>query len=182
MKKILAMAAAIPLSTALVIGCAEPQPEATTISEGQVAQWKAELMEADRVFAETIGREGLSRWGSFFADDGAVIQEGVGEIRGVENIQANMDAGAAAVTGFTWAPERASVSSGGDLGYTVGRFRTRILDPDGVELERTGLYVSVWRRQEDGSWKVEMDLGNPLTQLTPVSEGTSGSDPAVPSP
>jgi ketosteroid isomerase-like protein len=84
-----------------------------------------------------------------------------------------MDAGAAAVTNFTWAPERASVSAAGDLGYTVGRFSTRVIGPDGVEVERTGLYLSIWRRQADGSWKVEMDLGNPLTEPTPVSDGSS---------
>ena len=34
------------------------------------------------------------------------------------------------------------------------------IGPDGVAILRTGLYVSIWRRQPDGVWKVEMDLGN----------------------
>ena len=29
------------------------------------------------------------------------------------------------------------------------------------QVARQGIYVSIWRRQADGSWKVEMDLGNP---------------------
>ena len=56
---------------------------------------------------------------------------------------------------------RAEVSLSGDLGYTVGRFESVSVDSMGVETRGQGLYVSIWRRQEDGSWKVEMDLGNP---------------------
>jgi ketosteroid isomerase-like protein len=132
-------------------------------------------MRADEVFAETIGREGLSEWGSFFSADGAVIQEGAGEIQGLEAIQASADAAAGAVTSFTWAPERAEVSEGGDLGYTVGAFRTTAMGPDSVEMVTTGMYVSIWRRQADGSWKVEMDLGNPVTGPEPLApEGAGG--------
>ena len=55
----------------------------------------------------------------------------------------------------------AEVSSSGDLGYTVGSFESYGLDESGAEVRGQGLYVSIWRRQADGSWKVEMDLGNP---------------------
>jgi ketosteroid isomerase-like protein len=140
-------------------------------------QWRAELIQADEAFAETIGREGLSRWNSFFSQDGAVIQEGTGEIRGAEAIQASMDAAASAITSFSWAPERAEVAEGGDLGYTVGRYQTTTIGSDGVEMLGTGIYVSIWRRQVDGSWKVEMDLGNPLTDPAPLSADTANAAP-----
>jgi ketosteroid isomerase-like protein len=78
-----------------------------------------------------------------------------------------MDAASGAIIGFSWAPERADVSTAGDLGYTVGRYRTVVGGPDGEELEGTGMYVSIWRRQADGSWKVEMDLGNPIIRPEP---------------
>jgi ketosteroid isomerase-like protein len=150
-------------------GCAPPtQAELTS-------QWKAELLQADEAFAEAVGREGLSLWSSFFSEDGAVIQQGRGEIRGAEAIQESMDAAAGAITSFSWAPDRAEVSDGGDLGYTVGRYRTTALGPDGIEVLNTGMYVSIWRRQADRTWKVEMDLGNPLTDPTPLSDDTSTS-------
>ena len=138
-------------------------------------QWQAELLRADQAFSEAIGREGLSLWSSFFTAEGSMIQEGVGEIRGTEAMQAAMDATAGAVTSFSWTPERAEVSDGGDMGYTVGNFRTALMGPDGVELESTGMYVSIWRRQADGSWKVEMDLGNPMTGPTPITSPGAGS-------
>jgi ketosteroid isomerase-like protein len=150
----------------------------TPSQEELLETWKAELMEADRAFSEAISQNGLSLWASFFTEDGAVIQEGAGEIRGTEAIQAAMDAAASAITSFSWTPERAEVSIGGDLGYTVGSWRTTAVDPDGVEMLRTGLYVSIWRRQEDGSWKVEMDLGNPDSEPTQTPSGTPEEDAA----
>jgi ketosteroid isomerase-like protein len=142
-----------------------------------MARWKAELIAADEAFSDAIDREGLSQWSSFFTAEGSVIQAGVGEIQGAEAMQAVMDAAAGAVTSFSWTPERAEVSTGGDMGYTVGRYRTTAMGTDSVEMVSTGMYVSIWRRQEDGSWKVEMDLGNPLTDPTPISslDPTSGA-------
>jgi ketosteroid isomerase-like protein len=155
----------------LTVGCGESRVETPEAGLGMMEAWKAELIQADEVFAATVGTEGLSVWGSFFTSDGAMVQAGVGEIRGVGEVQALMDAtdSAGGISLFTWAPTRAEVSTAGDLGYTVGNYRTVATGPDGVEMESTGTYVSIWRRQADGGWKVEMDLGNPITPPTPVS-------------
>lgn len=156
---------------ALTLGCSENQANAPEPGPEMIDAWKAELVQADEAFAATVGAEGLSAWTSFFTSDGAMVQEGVGEVRGAEELQAIMDAAEAAIdiTHFTWAPTRAEVSSAGDLGYTVGNYHRIFRGPDGVEMESTGTYVSIWRRQADGSWKVEMDLGNPITPPTPIS-------------
>ena len=52
---------------------------------------------------------------------------------------------------FSWEPEHARVSQSGDLGYTIGRYRTTRIGTDGVEVVATGSYVSIWRKQADGS-------------------------------
>jgi len=165
---------------ALVLGCALPSCGVGNEPPSQnelIDAWKAELIEADQAFSDAVDQEGLDRWPEFFTDDGAMIQEGTGEIRGTDAIRAAMGAAAGAVTGFSWRPDRAEVSNGGDLGYTVGRYETRVAGPDGEELLSTGLYVSIWRRQEDGRWKVEMDLGNPVAgPSTDSSESEEGGD------
>ena len=133
------------LLAVLLSGCGGNRTEETGMEEGYTERWKGELIQADEAFSETIGREGLSRWGSFFTSDGSVIREGVGEIRGVDAIQASMDAAAGAVTSFSWQPERAEVSSAGDLGYTLGRYQTQVMGPDGVELLSTGMHRTAGR-------------------------------------
>ncbi len=57
-----------------------------------------------------------------------------------------------------WYPSRAGVSRAGDLGFTFGPYEYRS-HPDSTA--QHGHFASVWRRQHDGVWKVELDLGSP---------------------
>src|SRR5262252_1870871 len=57
-----------------------------------------------------------------------------------------------------WEPCYAEVSGGGDLGVTTGPWELR--PPQGAAaLVLHGHFISVWRKQDDGTWKVEVDLG-----------------------
>jgi ketosteroid isomerase-like protein len=150
----------------------------------QIEFWKFDLMKTDRAFAFAIRYEGFDAWASFFALNGSTISVGVGEIKGPEAILASLLEATAsqALTGLTWTPERAEVSNGGNLGYTVGDYRSSGLDAEGVHTVVSGKYVSIWRRGEDGSWKVEMNLGTPTTvpEVTPApgTEGGAGDPPS----
>ncbi len=62
---------------------------------------------------------------------------------------------------LTWEPTRAEVIGGGDLGYTVGRYQLSGRDTEGKLVHRTGSYLTTWRKQPDGSWKVVSDVGSP---------------------
>jgi ketosteroid isomerase-like protein len=61
---------------------------------------------------------------------------------------------------LAWSPDVAEVSDGGDMGYTIGSFDLTVDDADGEPLTRTGKYVTIWKRQDDGSWKVVADTFN----------------------
>jgi ketosteroid isomerase-like protein len=52
------------------------------------------------------------------------------------------------------------VASSGDLAYTEGDFLSQERTPEGKEASRTGRYVTVWRKQLDGSWRAVLDIGN----------------------
>ena len=63
---------------------------------------------------------------------------------------------------LVWDPDTATIAAGGDLGYTIGRYQLRRLSPDGsFAVLSTGRYLTIWRKQADGSWKAELDTGNP---------------------
>ncbi|HSM61388.1 MAG TPA: DUF4440 domain-containing protein, partial [Longimicrobiales bacterium] len=100
-------------------------------------------------------------WASWFAEDGAMIQPGPGEIRGREEILSVMASLDEPGVSLRWEPLRADIAASGDLGWTTGTFVSEGPGPDGEVRTGQGRYVSVWRRQADGSWKVVMDLGNP---------------------
>jgi ketosteroid isomerase-like protein len=66
-----------------------------------------------------------------------------------------MDPAAPAV--LTWRPEFAEIAASGELGYTTGPYELR--PHRDAEPAAFGHYVSVWKKQIDGSWKVILDIG-----------------------
>jgi len=58
---------------------------------------------------------------------------------------------------LAWEPAFAAVSRSGELGYTTGPWTFRAAPRDTVAA--WGDYVSIWRRHDDGVWRVAIDLG-----------------------
>ena len=69
-----------------------------------------------------------------------------------------------------WEPVRADIAASGDLGWTTGRFVSEGPGPDGTTARAEGIYVSIWRLQSDGTWKVATDMFNADGAATPVEE------------
>lgn len=145
----LATAAAL---CAIALGCqARPDMEAV----------RSTLHEADRAFAEATAERRANGWVSYFAEDGVMFRPG-GTVVGRDSIHAMVTAWFADdAFSLTWEPTNAGVSQHGDLGYTYGRYRSTGTDRQGNEVASTGSYVTVWHKQEDGSWKVVLDIGSP---------------------
>ena len=70
----------------------------------------------------------------------------------------------------SWSAEPADVSEGGDFGYTTGSYYMNLDGPDGTPIRIDGQYLTVWRRQADGSWKATADMFNPNGPPTPIEE------------
>jgi ketosteroid isomerase-like protein len=62
--------------------------------------------------------------------------------------------------------ERQVNAHSGDLGYTIGAYEMTFNDPTGKTVSDKGKYVTVWKKQKDGSWKVLLDVFN--TDLPPT--------------
>jgi ketosteroid isomerase-like protein len=67
-----------------------------------------------------------------------------------------------------WWPTFADIASAGDMGYTTGpwEFKENIQDEKPVAF---GNFLTVWRKQPDGSWRFAIDLGisNPQPAQSP---------------
>jgi ketosteroid isomerase-like protein len=62
-----------------------------------------------------------------------------------------------------WHPNQVYVSSSADLGYSIGEYQRIGKDSSGNPTTVTGSYVSIWRKQPDGKWKIVLDIGSPAT-------------------
>jgi ketosteroid isomerase-like protein len=147
------------LATGGTVPACNKEPSKPAIS---VTQYEAELIETDRAFARSTAEGGLDAWVQHFAPEGAMIS-GQGEITGEPYIRAAMAPVLTDSTvAFTWRPQRARVAESGELGYTVGDYRISRIDSTGQAAETLdrGKYVTIWRRQPDGTWKVVADIGS----------------------
>lgn len=126
---------------------------------GDVQHRREALLQADRAFAAATAHDRIEGWVRYFASDGAMMQGGQ-LIRGPAAVRTFMTPAFADSTfRLTWHPTTADVSASGDLGYTVGRWEIR-RDAGRQEHVTTGSYVTLWKRQADGSWKVVLDTGS----------------------
>lgn len=59
---------------------------------------------------------------------------------------------------LSWEPVQAEIASAGDMGYTFGpwQFRSNINDEKAVAW---GHFITIWKKQADGTWKFAVDLG-----------------------
>ncbi len=60
---------------------------------------------------------------------------------------------------LTWAPDEAYAMPGNRMGYTRGHWTLTTKDKEGKPLTLTGQYLTVWRQNKQGEWKIIWDGG-----------------------
>jgi len=121
------------------------------------------LMQADRDFAKATVAKRLEGWMSFMAPNAVLLR--AEPLVGLEQIKAGM-AKDFDSPGFqlTWEPAKAEFVGNGPVGYTIGRYEAKFTGDDGKPQTSHGSYMTTWRKQKDGSWKVVADIGSPDSQ------------------
>jgi ketosteroid isomerase-like protein len=114
------------------------------------------LMKADRDFAHDSDTRGAAAWEAAFAPNASKPNPDGSWTTGAKAIGEQMGKMFATGGKLQWAPINAQISKGGNLGSTWGRYT--FTAPDGKQ--RTGMYVTVWEKQKDGSWKALFDDGD----------------------
>ncbi|HMG84770.1 MAG TPA: nuclear transport factor 2 family protein [Terracidiphilus sp.] len=116
------------------------------------------LFDLEARFAKDVRERGGAAFADWFAEDGVALNNG----------QAPLIGRVAIVKGaiwdpkvyqLTWTPTDAQMGPSGDMGYTWGHFEGHSKDAAGNPLTTSGRYMTVWRREKDGNWKVVLDAG-----------------------
>ena len=66
-----------------------------------------------------------------------------------------------------WHPTKVDVAGAGDMGYSSGVYQLSFKDPSGRTISDKGKYITIWKKEAGGKWKVAMDIFNsdlPLPQ------------------
>lgn len=118
---------------------------------------KMELMEADRNFSSMSKAKGMkTAFIEYLDSNGVLLRPGNAPIEGANAIDYLLRQNDSRYT-LTWDPRKAEIARSGELGFTYGVFA---LHPKTEDTVIYGTYVSIWKRQQDGKWKLLLDSGN----------------------
>ena len=156
MKKIFLWA----ISGVLLISC---QPQTPTVDQ---AAEEEKLMETSRQWAKSkTNEEYLSYW----HENAVLMAPGQPTLNGHEDI-AKMLESTKDIPGFAvdWEPQEAFVSKSGDLGYLIERTSFTMNDSLGNPMTEFHKTVTIWKKQEDGSWINVVDMYNQDPSITSI--------------
>lgn len=131
---------------------------------------KQVLIAADRAFSDLSSKDGVpAAFDHYMTDDAVIFRDKNYPFEGREQIR-QLFADYPEAT-LIWEPYHAEVAAAGDLGYTLGKWTFTMDDETGEEHKSQGYYVSIWRKQKDGSWKYVFDTG-----INAPTEGDEAAD------
>jgi uncharacterized protein (TIGR02246 family) len=151
----------------LLTGCSDtPAPPADTsaadlktIKDGEIA-WAGDWATKDP-----------DKLVSHYADDASVLTPDMPIMTGKDAIRSGLKGLLADKNlSFSATTVSAVVSKGGDLAYTQGTYSMTMTSPKTKKLvTETGKYVTVYKKQADGTWKAVEDIDNADAPATPVA-------------
>ena len=119
---------------------------------------KDKLMAIDRAFAKMSEEvSAAAAYFHFLSDDALHLPDQGDPVLGNGSIADSLKSlGPDQI--LTWEPQDGYSAALGDLGYTWGFYE--IKDKFSDNIISRGKYLNIWRKENDGSWKVFVDIGN----------------------
>ena len=115
------------------------------------------LLQTDGEFSAMSVRDGMFKAFLFYiANDGVILRNNSFPDKGKESLKLRFEGKSDTSFTLSWQPLFEKISESGDLGYTYGVHTST----DRLTGQVTkGTYVTIWQKQEDGSWKFVLDTG-----------------------
>ncbi len=133
--------------------------EMPAVRPAKVDQTRLQLRSADSSFSDLSYRMGVAyAFANTVAPDGVVFGDPqllIGPVAIEEYLSVR-----AGQSSLVWQPVFAWVAASRDLGFTVGESTSTGRGASGAAVQRMGKYLTVWKRQSDGTWKFVIDGGN----------------------
>lgn len=127
-------------------GCAQPV---------NIATERAAIRQAELEAVNAANNKQVEQWIAVFAEYASVLPPNTPAVTGREAIR-EWGTKTFAQPGFTlkFQNDKAEVSRTADIGYTTGRYEVTLSDTKGKQTTERSKYITLWRKQADGKWKV----------------------------
>jgi uncharacterized protein (TIGR02246 family) len=150
----------------LTASCDQPaKKDAQAANQQEIQQTRAAaeaaIRTASAAWSQAATAKDLDKAVSFYADDAVILPDKAPVVRGQENIRKNWAPLLALPgPGLSWKTGSLEVARSGDIAYETGVYVFITTDKKGKSTDTKGKYVVVWKKQNDGSWKVVIDTDN----------------------
>lgn len=114
------------------------------------------LLELESRFSQDVAAGGGKAFSKWFADDAVALNNGLPPVLGRASIAANAQWDPKQYQ-LTWTPQGAQMGPSNDMGFTWGHYEGHSTDKAGQPVTKTGRYMTIWKKQGNGDWKVVMD-------------------------
>lgn len=140
-----------------------PEPGTTQeapnpLTDATMKPGKMLLYDLEARFAKDVQERGGAGFADWFADDGVALGNGAAPLIGKVAIAKSANWSPKDYQ-LTWTPSDAMMGPSGDMGYTWGHYEGHSKDANGNPVVTSGRYITMWRKQPDGTWKVVLDAG-----------------------
>ncbi|HUH61916.1 MAG TPA: nuclear transport factor 2 family protein [Terracidiphilus sp.] len=133
-------------------------PAPNPLTDATATPGKVLLFNLEARFAKDVSERGGKAVVDWFAPDGVLLGNGQPPVVGKVAIAKTMTWTPTQYQ-LTWTPTDAMMGPSGDMGYTWGHFEGHSRDANGNPVNNTGRYMTIWRKEPDGEWKVVLDAG-----------------------
>ena len=139
----------------LLLAACTPQNETTAASEQEAVK------AADAALQQAVAAKDLNKIMVHYADDAALMPAAEPIINGKAAIAEEWKhILAIPQLENTSKLARAEVAAANDLAYTMGSYRSRMMGESEVLVDEPGKWLSIWKRQPDGGWKIIVETYN----------------------
>jgi ketosteroid isomerase-like protein len=124
------------------------------------------ILAADAAWLRVYAAKDLDKSVAFCDDEGSMLVPGYPIATGKAAI-AKAIASDFANSNLVWRANKVGVARSGELGYTSGTYEMKFKDAAGKMAVDKGKYLTIWKKDADGSWKVLFDMFNSDLPTTP---------------
>ena len=126
------------------------------------------LLAADAAWMKVYAGKDLEKSVAFFDNEGSMLPSNAPIATGKDALT-KLIGSAFATPNYTlsWHANKVGVARSGELGYTSGTYDFSMKDTSGKTISDKGKYLTLWKKEADGSWKVLFDTYN--SDLPPES-------------
>jgi len=153
-------------------GCMQSSTTAPATPDTRAADEKA-IRDTEAAWVKAFATKQPEKAAAFYADDAASMLPDTPLMTGRKAIIAGMGPELGDKNfSLVFAPSKVEIAKSSDIAYSQGTFKYTTTDPKtGKRVGQTGNYVEVYKKQADGTWKVEEDIATEETPLKPVKSG-----------